>query len=245
MSMTATHIEIGPGQRDVDAAVRSVLAALFPAPASARAPEGLNGRAVAASGVEVFAGRLLSARLAGGLRPGIKVVRVAPGTVVTPLAKDVLKARGVEVRFVATAAVEEARRSGEWGFSIDADGGLVESFRRALLDDPGRWDDLGPALDDVTGWVAGGPGRGALVLTGESSLAVYRACQVAGVRAAAVADPSATARAVRSIGANLLVVEPASQSVAHLRQIGQCFRRSGAPASPDGLGVSDVGGRRQ
>ena len=47
-------------------------------------------------------------------------------------------------------------------------------------------------------------------------------------------------RAVRALGVNLLVVEPAGKSIALLRQIGATFRRGGGPVGP-GLGGSERG----
>ena len=84
-------------------------------------------------------------------------------------------------------------------------------------------------------WVAEAPHRGALVLTDEASVAVWRACQVAGVRAATVGRPRRGARAVRRLGINLLVVEPPGKSISWIRQLGATFRRAGAPLRPEGI----------
>jgi hypothetical protein len=79
---------------------------------------------------------------------------------------------------------------------------------------------------------SGGSGRGALVLTDEASAAVYRACLVPGVRAATASESDAVARAVRALGVNLLVVEPAGKPLALIRQLGATFRRGGGPRPP-------------
>src|SRR5205823_12968037 len=81
---------------------------------------------------EVFAGRLLSLRHAGAIPRGVQQVRVAPGTVITPLAKDHLKRLGIEIRFVARAGVERIRNTGEWGFVVETETGGVGALRRAL-----------------------------------------------------------------------------------------------------------------
>jgi hypothetical protein len=67
---------------------------------------------------------------------------------------------------------------------------------------------------------------------------------VAGVRAAAAGEPDAVARAVRALGVNLLVVEPAGKPIALLKQIGATFRRSGGPRPPDWAGTMSRGGVR-
>ena len=70
------------------------------------------------------------------------------------------------------------------------------------------------------------------MLTEEASVAVFRGCQVPGVRAAVADEPGAVARAVRALGVNLLVVEPAGKSIALLNQIGLSFRTAGGPVAP-------------
>lgn len=223
-----TTLTTGPTVRDVDAAVRSVLAGLL-------APSGRNGsiRPSTNQDSDVFAGRLLSLRHAEMLKPGRRVVKVSPETIITPLAKDLLKRLGVEVRLIARDELNRVRNAGEWAFAIERETGLVEAFRRALLDGTDAWHELGASVDDVTDWVAAGEARGALLLADEASMAVYRGCQVPGVRAASVEEPGAVVRAVRAIGVNLLVVEPPGKSISLLKQIGATFRRSGGPRMPE------------
>ena len=221
-----TSAKNGPSLIEVDAAVRTVLADLL---APARIP-------ARARGGDVYAGRLLSMRHAETLPRGLTELRIAPGTVVTPLARETLKRLGIGLRFVAKAEVDRAAGVGEWGFAIERGSGVVEAFRRSLLDLEAEWHDLGVSADEAARWVAAQGNRGALVLTDEGALAVYRACQVEGVRAAAVEEINALAKAVRSLGVNLLVVEPAGKSIAVLRQVANAFRRSGGPVAPEGLG---------
>src|SRR4051812_6394077 len=83
----------GPSLQDVEFAVWSVLAEI-------RGVPGRNGRGHGQKS-EVFAERLFSLRHAEGLPAAAREVRLVPGTVVTPLARDFLKRRGIEVRFVS------------------------------------------------------------------------------------------------------------------------------------------------
>jgi hypothetical protein len=227
----ATDNPAGPSIQDVDLAIRSVLARWL-------APVAGNGRTearAAGSDVEVFPGRLLSLRQVETLPPGLRVVQVVPGTVVTPLARDHLKRQGVEIRFAARADAQRLRNVGEWGFAVTVESGLIVAVRRSLLDAPEGWQELDPSLEAAALWVAGVAGRGALVLTDDAPLAVYRACQVPGLRAAAVSEPEAVARAVRTLGINLLVVEPAGKSISLIRQLATTFRRGGGPVPPGWL----------
>lgn len=219
-----------PSAREVDAAVRWVLSELF---ATTDRP-GVIWRGKPESRLErTFQGRLLSLREAEALPEELRVIRITPGTVVTPLARDYLRRSGVEVRSASGSETEATRRSGEWGFLAEVESGTVDAVRRSLLGGNEPWFELGPSLESAIAWVVSGDARGALVLTDEAALAVYRACQVSGVRAATVGEPGEVLRAVRSIGVNLLAVEPAGKSIALLKQIGAALRRAGGPLAPD------------
>jgi hypothetical protein len=203
----------------VDAAVRAVLAGLGPG----------RGLAGAAREADLFAGRLLALRNVEQLPEGTRAIGVAPGTVVTPLARDFLKARGIALRTVAKGDIARVNHPGEWGFAIEeaAGSGTIEALRRSWLEDD--WRELDATPGAAARWVAEVPVRGALVVTDEASVAVWRACRLAGVRAASVADPDAVSRAVNRLGVNLLVVEPAGKSISWMKQLGATFRRAGAP----------------
>jgi len=201
------------------------------------------GRGPARSGhhqPEVFGDRLLGVRQAEGLADRGEV-RILAGTVVTPLARDLLKRRGVAVRVVSGREANQARtqRQGEWGFAIGStrSPGLVAALRRQWLD--GAWSEVANDARGAAHWVVESANRGALVVADEASVATWRASRVEGVRAATVSDIDATARAVRHLGANLLVVEPLARSIHLIRQIGERFRAAGAPVAP-GWDQADV-----
>lgn len=182
---------------------------------------------------DVFVERLFSLKHAEALGE-VDEVRVAAGTVVTPLAKDLLRRRKISLRIVSKGEAEwsRSRLTGEWGFAIDSKTGQAEAIRRMLLDD---WSEVGPDLVDAAHWVIEADGRGALVVTDEASVATWRAGRLEGVRAATVADPEAVSRSIRHLGANMIVVEPPGKSIYLLKQIGERFRQSGAPIKPDWL----------
>jgi hypothetical protein len=228
MTVATADRATGPSIQEVDLAVRSVLARWL----GTGAGTGEGASRTDGPAVQVFPGRLLSLKQVETLRAGLRVVQVAPGTVVTPLARDVLKRQGVEIRYAARADVERLRNVGEWGLAVTAESGLVVAVRRALLDAPEGWQELDSSLEAAALWVAEAEGRGALVLTDDAPLAVYRVCQVSGLRAAAVGESEAVARAVRTLGVNVLVVEPAGKSIALIRQLATTFRRGGGPVPP-------------
>jgi hypothetical protein len=206
----------------VDAAVRSVLAA----------QGAVRGLAFDGHRTEVFGGRLLALRHAEALPAATRTVGVAPGTVVTPLARDLLKSRAIAVRWIGKQDVAQVKHPGEWAFAIEGatESGTIAALRRVLLEDD--WSELSGSLPAVARWVAAESVRGALVVTDDASVAVWRACRIAGVRAACPADPDAVARAAGRLGLNLLVVEPAGKSISWMRQLALTLRRGGAPVPP-------------
>lgn len=222
----------GPTILDVDSAVRSVLAGLF---LGTRRPAGLNGDA---GGDETtFGGPLLALRHAEAFGAEVRRVKILPGTVVTPLARDLLKRRRVEIGFVSQVALGRVRDLGEWGVAFEAGCGPADAWRRSLLEGPESWDEVGRSADEAAAWVSesGGDRRGALVLTPEASYAAYRASRLPQVRAAHVAEPEAVSRAVRAIGVNVLVVETPGKPLAMVRQIAKAFRNGGSPRAPEGF----------
>lgn len=182
----------------------------------------------------VFPERLLGLRHAEGLASGTREVRVAPGTVVTPLARDELKRRGVAVRWVSRSEVEPVSRRGEWGFVVEGEGGVLSALRRTWLDGTEPWRELS-ALAEAARWVVESDERGAVVVTDDSAVAVWRANQVAGVRAASAESSAAVARAVSGLGVNLLAIEPTGKPLPLLRQLAATFRAAGAPRVPSTL----------
>ncbi len=113
----------------------------------------------------MFVERLFSLRHAEALGD-VDEVRVLAGTVVTPLARDLLKRRGIAPagRFWSRGfAGAKAISKGEWGFAIESRSGQVEAIRRMLLED---WVEVGPDAVEAAEWVVDGEGRGAFVVDG-------------------------------------------------------------------------------
>lgn len=210
--------------RLVDDAVRAVLAEIRPSNRAGRERDSSP----------FFAERLLGVRQAERLPAGTRAVRIAPQTVVTPLARELLKKRGIEIRLGASPELGRLAR-GEWAFAIGEETGQLQALRRGLLAEPREWLELDPDLEDVRGWLVETSGRGALWITNDGARTVWRACQAAGVRAAVGAEPSDVHRAVNGLGMNLLVVEPAGKTIALVRQLAAAFRQGGAPGVPEDL----------
>ena len=207
---------------DVDAVVKAVLAELNRRAHVDPTPE-----------PDVFAGRLLSLRHVETLDSESKEIRLLSGTVVTPLAIDGLKRRGIALKYVlkSDGPARHATDAGEWAFGIEGKPtGRTAALRRSLLAGFAE-----VSSSELPPWVVARPDRGGILLTQEASVASWRASRVAGIRAATVAEPEAAARAVRHLGVNYLVVEPASLSIPFVKSIADAFRKGGAPTLPEGL----------
>jgi hypothetical protein len=213
--------------RAVDEAVRAVLAEMF---GQARLAAPTIARAAAPPREPVFADRLFGLKQAEALAPGA-TIRIVAGTVVTPLARDLLKKKDVVVHLAGMADVAATAR-GEWGFAIEPGPGWLAALRRSLLEDAGLWRELNPEVDAAVAWLGAGEGRGAVLVTTDGAAAVWRACRAPGVRAAFAGEPADVHRATGTLGANLIVVDPAGKSIAWIKQIATAFRRAGAPRDP-------------
>jgi hypothetical protein len=209
----------------VSEAVESVLKDLRPRSPARKDPD-----------CQAFMGKLLSVRHAEALSPGTRTVQVACGVVITPLAQDLLKRRAISIRVGTQAETRKAgARSGEWGFAIESDLGTVSALRQALLGGDQPWSELPAELAIVTAWLVAATDRGAVWVTEESALTVWKSCQVNGVRAAAATEATDVHRAAMSLGPNLLVIEPVGKSISWMKQLASAFRMAGPPAIPETL----------
>ena len=177
---------------EVDAAIRSVLAVDGPRRPASRGPRSSPSR-------------LFSLRHAEALPAATREVRVAPGTVVTPLARDFLKRRGIALRVVSSGEVGPveavARRVGVR--DRVGESGLIAALRRALARratwaEVGRVARRGGALGRRGARSRGARGDGRGVGGGLAGVPGRRA---SGRRR--VAEPEAVARAVRRLGVEL------------------------------------------
>jgi hypothetical protein len=213
--------------QQVTEAVRSVLDGERP-----RSPERKD------SDRHVFVGTLLSVRQAEALPSGTRTVQVACGVVVTPLAQEMLKRRGITIQLGSPIGSRiKGGSSGEWGFVVDSDLGTVLALRRALVGDERPWSELPADLPSVVEWLVEATDRGAVWVTEEAALTVWKSCQVNGVRAATAAEPADIHRAAMTLGPNLLVIEPVGKSISWMKQLVSAFRRAGPPAIPEAVSV--------
>jgi hypothetical protein len=166
-----------------------------------------------------------------------------PRTVVTPLAADELRARGVRIRYEEAAPVEAAAAvtPGQWGYTQEGADPAVDAAVQALARDGVALRALAPASRSPWEWaqavaecIARAECAGGVVFCGDPALVCCVANKLSGLRAAAVLSVAQATRARAKLGANLLAVEMPGRTFFEVRQILKAACGNGAiPCPPD------------
>jgi hypothetical protein len=180
--------------------------------------------------------RLLSADDLRSHLNGQREVQLLPRTIVTPLAADELRARGVRIT-TAVARAETTPAHGGWLCINEVRDPLVTSALQALSRDGIL---LTEAVVAPVARLASqvSAGAGIVVVSGDPALLCCLANKHAGVRAAAVHSAAQAARARTSLGANLFVVEMPGRTFFELRQILRTIATSPPPPCPAALAAT-------
>ena len=222
---------------DVDLIVREVLKRL--SARDGRTEEGIekrtNGKAVAKSELRLT-GRLVTRADLDGRLDGLKVVTAAPRTILTPAARDYLKEHGVSVEYTETetGAASAGVVLGLAETKYDPVALVREMKQQGIEIERLAQSGLAGVVNELADAAARG-GKSALLLTDEGMAAVCMANRQRGVRAALAGDVAAVGRAVMSLGANVLAIEPAGRSRFQMREMVKAFCRGGPRSCPEGL----------
>lgn len=193
--------------------------------------------------VHLFPGSLVLERHVYDMPMGTRELAISPKTVVTPLAREILKKKGVSLRWVGAGGMVgmSQKAAGQWAvlrMSADAQAQAVESL---LVGRTGEgWDVAGPALNDAASWTIENSERHLAVLAEVACVAVWRLNQ-AGIRAAEVRSALDVERVVQHFAPQSLVVEPSKLPIHEVKQIFQTWRRMGVVAVPPELAGQSIG----
>ena len=184
--------------------------------------------------------RVLSAADLNKNLNGHREVVLAPETVVTPLAAEELRFRGITLRR-EPAGKQVATQA--WGYGQDRPHPFVSSRRAnsqrargwSVQELPGIGRDL-PCrwAKAVAECLASGECAGGVLFCEDPGLVSCVANKVAGLRAVPVATVGQAARATLTLAANLLVVEMPGRTFFEIRQILRMLF-GGASVCPDGV----------
>lgn len=187
--------------------------------------------------LEAFSGSLLLERHALELGEQVRELVVLPKTVITPLAREILRKKGVSLRLAGAANWPGLARqnAGEWAVVRLTGVAQAQAVESTLAGRSGEgWELAGPALKDALTWINAKPYRHLAVLADVACLAVWHAHQ-AGLRAAEVRSALEVERVAREFAPQCIVVEPARLPIHEARQIFHTWRRLGVATVPADL----------
>jgi ribose 5-phosphate isomerase RpiB len=143
-----------------------------------------------------------------------------PKTVVTPLASDELKAKGVRVSWQVLGAVaDEAAKPGTWIYAEEKPEAMVASVIAALEREGIKMQMITGSAQTLAEAVVRGTHAGGILFAADAALACCIANKIAGIRAAAVLNVLQVARAKKTLGANLFAVDVPGRTFFELRQM--------------------------
>lgn len=212
---------------DIDRVVREVLVQL-----------GLAPDAGAAGGQLVLNCRVVTLAEVEGRLEAVRRLVVPPRAVVTPAVRDELRRRNVTLVYDTPAPAQAAAHLRlvlvTAGKRLDPTP-LVRALRgEGIRLDQHRSECLIAATDQLAAEMAE-PDTLGLLLTRETAAGLCLANRLRGIRAVSGTDAGAVSAAVASVGANLLVVDPAAGSPFQLKQMVTEFCRGGARQCPEVL----------
>jgi hypothetical protein len=217
----------------IDSVVREVLARLTAAerPAPTRPSSETPGPAPLVLGPAVISLSTLADRLSG-----VRRVVVGKKAVVTPAARDLLKQHNITISRSADAtganrpalAVAVCETSWDPAALVRLVAPLAAGIERLAKTG------LASVVAELTDTVVK-DGRLGLLLSGKPDVACCLANRRPSVRAAVARDRDEVAQAVRNLGMNLLVVDPARRSLFQLGQMVKQFLQAGAAQCPPPL----------
>ncbi|HVX59290.1 MAG TPA: hypothetical protein VHC19_01765 [Pirellulales bacterium] len=179
----------------------------------------------------ILASRVVTLAEIEGRLEGIKQLVVPAKAVITPAVRDLLRQKKIDIGFAlpgkAAAKVRLPLVVGVAETKHDAAGAMQAVAIAGVTIERLTRVGLAPVVGELCEAVSKG-GKLGLLLTNETAAALCLANRRPGVRAVAATSIAATPRAVRSVGANLLTVDPAGRTMFEMQRIISQFV-AGAP----------------
>lgn len=230
----------------VMAVLRDMASAKPVVSATAKAKSDLSTNAeqpVVNPSIDVFSGSLLLERHALELGSQVRELVVSPKTVVTPLAREILKKKQVSLRLAGAAnwPGQVGQKTGEWAVVRIGGSAQALAVESTLAGRSGEgWELVGPSLEQATTWLTAKPYRHLAVLAEVACISLWRLHQ-AGLRAAEVRTALEVERVAQQFAPQCIVVEPARLPIHESRQIFHTWRRLGVVSVPAGLAETPSG----
>lgn len=192
--------------------------------------------------IVAFPGKLLLERHAVSLPDSTRQILTSPSTVVTPLAREILRKRGVAVRISNASGLSSPNPviAGEWAVLRLCESPQAQSLEAMLIGRGGEgWVGFGASAEAAVGWLETQPVGHLAVLAHSAANSLWWLIRH-GVRAAQMHASADVERIVTEFAPRCLVVEPARLAIHDSRQIFRTWRALGVqPAKlvDDGLPI--------
>jgi hypothetical protein len=171
---------------------------------------------------------------------GHREVVLLPGTVITPLAADEIRALGIRIGRQEKPTAKVGGNSA-WGYAQEQPEPVIAGVMQSLAREGLHLKLLQPAAGhNPSAWakaiadcVARDECQSGLVFCADPGLVCCVANKVKGLRAAAAINVQQAARAVKNLGANLIAIEMPGRTFFEIRQIVRCLCKPSL--CPDGV----------
>lgn len=204
-------------------------------------------KAVTDHSVHAFSGSLLLERHVFEIPSSVRELAVSPKTVITPLAREILKKKGIGLRSAGSLnwPVQGGLNHGEWAVLRISGSAQALAVESTLAGRSGEgWDLTGPGLETSLAWLNDKPHRHLAILAEVACITVWRLNQ-AGLRAAEVRTSLEVERVAQQFAPQCIVVEPAKLPIHEARQIFHTWRRLGVLPVPQFLMTGQLGKEAQ
>ncbi len=144
-----------------------------------------------------------------------------PRTVITPLAADELRAKGVRILWQAPASKEgKSPKPGTWLYAQEKSDALITSAIQALERDGSTLTPCdGASAQSIAKAILAAEHAAGILFCGDAATACCIANKIAGIRAGAVSNNAQALRAQNTLGANLFAIEFPGPTFFELRQM--------------------------
>jgi hypothetical protein len=147
-----------------------------------------------------------------------KELVLLPKTVVTPLAADELRAKGIRVRWESATSESRSAVAGGWFYAMEKRDAFVESAVQALGRDGVHLTFIEGSPRTCAEAVLKGH-AGGIAFWANAAALVCIANKIAGVRAACIVNAKQAAHAQKSLGANLYAIDVPGPTLFEIRHM--------------------------
>ncbi len=156
-----------------------------------------------------------------------------PKTVITPLAADELRAKGVRVLWQVQAKKTTGSKADGWCYAMEQSEAMIRSTIQALERDGITLSLINGSPTVIAETILRDGHCGGLVFAIDAPLVCCITNKIAGMRAVSVSSVAQVIRSKQKLGANLFAIETAGRTFFELRQMSKAIVTGIAPCPDD------------